>query len=141
MSLERTLSIVKPDGVRKNVIGDVYHRFEKAGLRIVAARMMQLTQPQAEAFYGIHRERPFFKDLVAFMTSGPVMVQVLEGEGAVLKNRDVMGATDPKKAAPGTIRADLADSIDANTVHGSDSLENAAREIAFFFSETELCPR
>jgi nucleoside-diphosphate kinase len=141
MSLERTLSIVKPDGVRKNVIGDVYHRFEKAGLRIVAARMMHLTQPQAEAFYGIHRERPFFKDLVAFMTSGPVMVQVLEGEGAVLKNRDVMGATDPKKAAPGTIRADLADSIDANTVHGSDSLENAAREIAFFFSETELCPR
>ncbi|MEY2918858.1 MAG: Ndk, partial [Pseudomonadota bacterium] len=109
--------------------------------RIVAARMMQLSQAQAEAFYGIHRERPFFKDLVAFMTSGPVMVQVLEGEGAVLKNRDIMGATDPKKADPGTIRADLADSIDANTVHGSDSLENAAREIAFFFSETELCPR
>jgi nucleoside-diphosphate kinase len=141
MSLERTLSIVKPDGVRKNVIGDVYHRFEKAGLRIVAARMMHLTQSQAEAFYGIHRERPFFKDLVAFMTSGPVMVQVLEGEGAVAKNRDIMGATDPKKAAPGTIRADLADSIDANTVHGSDSLENAAREVAFFFSETEICPR
>ena len=141
MSLERTLSIVKPDGVRKNVIGDVYHRFEKAGLRIVAARMMRLTQAQAEAFYGIHRERPFFKDLVAFMTSGPVMVQVLEGAGAVAKNRDIMGATDPKKADPGTIRADLADSIDANTVHGSDSLENAAREIAFFFAETELCPR
>jgi nucleoside-diphosphate kinase len=141
MSPERTLSIVKPDGVRKNVIGDVYHRFEKAGLRIVAARMMQLTQAQAESFYGIHRERGFFKDLVAFMTSGPVMVQVLEGEGAVLKNRDIMGATDPKKADPGTIRADLADSIDANTVHGSDSLENAAREIAFFFAETELCPR
>lgn len=141
MALERTLSIVKPDGVRKNVIGDVYHRFEKAGLRIVAARMMHLTQSQAEAFYGIHRERPFFKDLVAFMTSGPVMVQVLEGEGAVAKNRDIMGATDPKKAAPGTIRADLADSIDANTVHGSDSLENAAREVAFFFSETEICPR
>jgi nucleoside-diphosphate kinase len=141
MSLERTLSIVKPDGVRKNVIGDVYHRFEKAGLRIVAARMMQLTQAQAEAFYGVHRERGFFKDLVAFMTSGPVMVQVLEGEGAVAKNRDIMGATDPKKADPGTIRADLADSIDANTVHGSDSPENAAREIAFFFSETELCPR
>ncbi|MDH4105588.1 MAG: nucleoside-diphosphate kinase [Gammaproteobacteria bacterium] len=141
MSLERTLSIVKPDGVRKNVIGDVYHRFEKAGLRIVAARMMHLTQAQAEAFYGIHRERPFFKDLVAFMTSGPVMVQVLEGENAVLKNRDIMGATDPKKAEKGTIRADLADSIDANTVHGSDSLENAAREIAFFFSETEICPR
>jgi nucleoside-diphosphate kinase len=141
MSLERTLSIVKPDGVRKNVIGDVYHRFEKSGLRIVAARMMHLTQAQAEAFYGIHRERPFFKDLVAFMTSGPVMVQVLEGENAVLKNRDIMGATDPKKAEKGTIRADLADSIDANTVHGSDSLENAAREIAFFFSETEICPR
>ena len=141
MSLERTLSIVKPDGVSKNVIGDVYHRFEKAGLRIVAARMMQLTQAQAEAFYGIHRERPFFKDLVAFMTSGPVMVQVLEGAGAVAKNRDVMGATDPKKADPGTIRADLADSIEANVVHGSDSLENAAREVAFFFSETELCPR
>lgn len=141
MSLERTLSIVKPDGVRKNVIGDVYHRFEKAGLRIVAARMMHLTQAQAEAFYGIHRERPFFKDLVSFMTSGPVMVQVLEGDNAVLKNRDIMGATDPKKADKGTIRADLADSIDANTVHGSDSLENAAREIAFFFSETEICPR
>jgi nucleoside-diphosphate kinase len=141
MSLERTLSIVKPDGVRKNVIGDVYHRFEKAGLRIVAARMIHLTQAQAEAFYGIHRERPFFKDLVTFMTSGPVMVQVLEGEDAVAKNRDIMGATDPKKAAPGTIRADLADSIDANTVHGSDSLENAAREVAFFFAETEICPR
>jgi nucleoside-diphosphate kinase len=141
MSLERTLSIVKPDGVRKNVIGDVYNRFEKAGLRIVAARMMHLTQAQAEAFYGIHRERPFFKDLVGFMTSGPVMVQVLEGEGAVASNRDIMGATDPKKADKGTIRADLADSIDANTVHGSDSLENAAREIAFFFSETEICPR
>ena len=141
MALERTLSIVKPDGVKKNVIGDVYHRFERAGLRIVAARMMHLTQAQAEAFYGIHRERPFFKDLVQFMTSGPVMVQVLEGEGAVAKNRDIMGATDPKKAAPGTIRADLADSIDANTVHGSDSLENAAREVAFFFAETEICPR
>jgi nucleoside-diphosphate kinase len=141
MSLERTLSIVKPDGVQKNVIGDVYNRFEKAGLRIVAARMMQLSQAQAEAFYGIHRERPFFKDLCKYMTSGPVMVQVLEGEGAVAKHRDVMGATDPKKAAPGTIRADLADSIEANVVHGSDSLENAAREIAFFFAETELCPR
>jgi len=141
MSLERTLSIVKPDGVRKNVIGDVYNRFEKAGLRIVAARMTRLTQAQAEAFYGIHRERPFFKDLVAYMTSGPVMIQVLEGEGAVAKNRDVMGATDPKKAAPGTIRADLADSIEQNVVHGSDSLENAAREVAFFFAETELCPR
>ena len=141
MSLERTLSIVKPDGVAKNVIGDVYRRFEQAGLRIVAARMLQLTQPQAEAFYGIHRERPFFKDLCRYMTSGPVMVQVLEGEGAVAKNRDIMGATDPKKAAPGTIRADLADSIEANVVHGSDSAENAAREVAFFFSETEICPR
>ncbi|MBK7904785.1 MAG: nucleoside-diphosphate kinase [Proteobacteria bacterium] len=141
MSLERTLSIVKPDGVRKNVIGDVYYRFEKAGLRIVAARMMQLTQAQAEAFYGIHRERPFFKDLVSYMISGPVIVQVLEGDGAVARNRDVMGATDPKKAASGTIRADLADSIEQNVVHGSDSAENAAREIAFFFAETELCPR
>ena len=141
MSLERTLSIVKPDGVKKNVIGDVYHRFEKAGLRVVAARMMQLSKAQAEAFYGIHRERPFFKDLVAYMTSGPVMVQVLEGADAVAKNREIMGATDPKKAAPGTIRADLADSIEANVVHGSDSLENAAREVAFFFAETELCPR
>ena len=141
MSLERTLSIVKPDGVRKNVIGDVYHRFEQAGLRIVAARMMQLTQAQAEAFYGIHRERPFFKDLCTYMTSGPVMVQVLEGANAVAQNRDIMGATDPKKAAPGTIRADLADSIEANVVHGSDSVENATREVAFFFSETDLCPR
>ena len=141
MAVERTLSIVKPDGVKKNVIGDVYHRFEKAGLRIVAARMMQLSKAQAEAFYGIHRERPFFKDLCTYMTSGPVMVQVLEGDNAVAKNRDIMGATDPKKAAPGTIRADLADSIEANVVHGSDSLENAAREVAFFFAETELCPR
>ena len=141
MALERTLSIVKPDGVKKNVIGDVYQRFEKAGLRIVGARMLCLSQANAEAFYGIHRERPFFKDLVKYMTSGPVMVQVLEGDNAVARNRDIMGATDPKKAAPGTIRADLADSIDANTVHGSDSAENAAREIAFFFSETELCPR
>ena len=141
MPLERTLSIVKPDGVRRNVIGDVYNRFEKAGLRIVAARMMSLTQAQAEAFYGIHRERPFFRDLVTYMTSGPVIVQVLEGEGAVAKNRDVMGATDPKKAARGTIRADLAESIEQNVVHGSDSLENAAREVAFFFAETELCPR
>ena len=141
MALERTLSIVKPDGVKKNVIGDVYQRFEKAGLHIVGARMLCLSQAHAEAFYGIHRERPFFKDLVSYMTSGPVMVQVLEGENAVAKNRDIMGATDPRKAAPGTIRADLADSIEANVVHGSDSLENAAREIAFFFSETELCPR
>ena len=141
MPLERTLSIVKPDGVQKNVIGNVYHRFEQAGLRIVAARMLRLTQAQAEAFYGVHRERGFFKDLVAYMISGPVMVQVLEGEGAELKHRDVMGATDPKKAAPGTIRADLADSIEQNVVHGSDSLENAAREIGFFFPELEICPR
>ena len=141
MSLERTLSIVKPDGVSKNVIGDVYNRFEKAGLRIVAARMTCLSHAQAEAFYGVHRGRPFFNDLCAYMTSGPVMVQVLEGENAVARNRDIMGATDPKKAAPGTIRADLADSIEANVVHGSDSLENAAREVAFFFSEMELCPR
>src|SRR5512135_331834 len=138
MALERTLSIVKPDGVRKNVIGDVYHRFEKAGLRIVAARMMRLTQAQAEAFYGVHRERPFFKDLVSYMISGPVVVQVLEGENAVARNREVMGATDPKKAAPGTIRADFAESIEANSVHGSDSPENAAREIAFFFADTEI---
>ena len=141
MSLERTLSIVKPDGVQKNVIGNVYHRFEQAGLRIVAARMLRLTQAQAEAFYGVHRERGFFKDLVAYMISGPVIVQVLEGDGAVLKHRDVMGATDPKKAAPGTIRADLADSIEQNVVHGSDSLENAAREIAFFFADLEICAR
>jgi nucleoside-diphosphate kinase len=141
MSLERTLSIVKPDGVAKNVIGDVYRRFEQADLRIVAARMTRLTQAQAEAFYDVHRARPFFKDLVAYMVSGPVMVQVLEGEGAVLKNREVMGATDPKQAAPGTIRADLATSIEQNVVHGSDSRENAAREIAFFFAETEICAR
>ncbi len=141
MSVERTLSIVKPDGVQKNVIGNVYHRFEQAGLKIVAAKMKRLSQVEAEGFYDVHRARPFFKDLVSYMTSGPVMIQVLEGENAVQKNRDLMGATDPKKAAPGTIRADLADSIEANTVHGSDSLENAAREIAYFFAETELCPR
>ncbi len=141
MSRERTLSIVKPDGVQKNVIGNVYHRFEQAGLTIVAARMKRLSQAEAEGFYEVHRARPFFKDLVTYMTSGPVMIQVLEGENAVQKNRDLMGATDPKKAAPGTIRADLADSIEANTVHGSDSLENAAREIAYFFAETEICPR
>ena len=141
MAVERTLSIVKPDGVRKNVIGEVYRRFERAGLSIVAARMLRLSQAQAEGFYAVHRERPFFKDLVAYMTSGPVVVQVLEGDNAVAKNREIMGATDPKKAAPGTIRADLADSIEANTVHGSDSLENAAREIAYFFAETDICPR
>jgi len=141
MAVERTLSIVKPDGVRKNLIGEVYRRFENAGLRIVAARMVRLSQSDAEGFYAVHRERPFFKDLVAYMTSGPVMVQVLEGEGAVAKNREIMGATDPKKAAPGTIRADLAESIEQNVVHGSDSAENAAREVAYFFAETELCPR
>ena len=141
MALERTLSIVKPDGVRKNVIGDVYRRFEKAGLRIVAARMTRLSKAQAEGFYAVHRERPFFRDLVSYMTSGPVIVQVLEGENAVAKHREIMGATDPKKAAPGTIRADLAESIEQNVVHGSDSLENAAREVAYFFAETEICPR
>ncbi len=141
MAVERTLSIVKPDGVARNLIGEVYTRFEKAGLRIVAARMLHLSQAEAEAFYGVHRERPFFKDLVRFMTSGPVVVQVLEGEAAIAKNRDVMGATDPKKAAPGTIRADLAKSIDENIVHGSDAADTAAREIAFFFREIEVCPR
>ena len=141
MALERTLSIVKPDGVARNLIGDVYHRFERAGLRVVAARMLHLTQRQAEGFYAVHRERPFFRDLCAYMTSGPVMVQVLEGESAVMRHREIMGATDPKKAAPGTIRADLATSIEENVVHGSDSAENAAREIAYFFAETALCPR
>ena len=141
MAVERTLSIVKPDGVRKNVIGEVYRRFEQAGLKIVAARMMKLSQAQAEGFYAVHRERPFFKDLVSYMNSGPVIVQVLEGDDAVARHREIMGATDPKKAAPGTIRADLAESIEQNVVHGSDSLENAAREIGYFFAETELCPR
>ena len=141
MALERTLSIVKPDGVARNLIGDVYRRFESAGLRIVAARMLHLSKSQAEGFYAVHRERPFFRDLCAYMTSGPVMVQVLEGESAVARNREIMGATDPKKAAPGTIRADLASSIEENVVHGSDSAENAAREIAFFFADIALCPR
>lgn len=141
MTVERTLSIVKPDGVRKNVIGEVCRRFEKSGLSIVAARMTRLTTAQAEAFYAIHRERPFFRDLVSFMTSGPVMVQVLEGVDAVAKNREIMGATDPKRAAPGTIRADLASSIDQNVVHGSDSVENAATEVAFFFAQSEICAR
>lgn len=141
MALERTLSIVKPDGVKKNLIGAVYSRFEKAGLQIIAARMINLSQKQAEGFYAVHRERPFFKDLVKYMTSGPVIVQVLEGENAVLKHRDLMGATDPKKAAPGTIRADFASSIEENVVHGSDSAENAAIEIAYYFAASELCPR
>ena len=140
MALERTLSIVKPDGVSRNLIGEVYRRFEKAGLSIIAARMLHLSQREAEGFYAVHRERPFFKDLVKYMTSGPVVVQVLEGDNAVQKNRDVMGATDPAKAAAGTIRKDFAESIEANSVHGSDSLENAATEIAFFFAGHEICP-
>lgn len=141
MAIERTISIIKPDAVAKNVIGDIYSRFEKAGLQIVAARMIHLTQEQAEGFYAEHKERPFFGALVSFMTSGPVMVQVLEGEGAVLKNRDLMGATNPADAAAGTIRADFAQSIDENAVHGSDSVESAAREIAYFFTEDQLCAR
>ena len=141
MPIERTLSIIKPDGVGRNLIGEVLNRFEKAGLAVVAARMMHLSQKEAEGFYAVHRERPFFKDLVKFMTSGPVLVQVLEGGGAIAKNREVMGATDPKKAAKGTIRADLASSIDENVVHGSDAADTAAREIAYFFREIEVCPR
>lgn len=141
MAKELTLSIIKPDAVAKSVIGQIYTRFENAGLNIIAARMAQLSREQAENFYDIHRARPFFKDLVDFMISGPVMIQVLEGDNAVLKNRDIMGATNPKEAAPGTIRADFADSIDANAVHGSDSSENAAREIAFFFEPHEVCNR
>jgi len=141
LAVERTLSIIKPDAVAKNVIGEILTRFEQAGLRVVAAKMVQLSQADAEGFYAEHKERPFFKDLVGFMTSGPVVVQVLEGEGAVLKNRDLMGATNPKEAAAGTIRADFAESIDANAVHGSDSTTSAAREVAYFFAETELCPR
>ena len=141
MALERTLSIVKPDAVRKNVIGEIYSRFEKAGLEVVAAKMKSLSRAEAEGFYAVHRERPFFKALVEFMSSGPVMIQVLEGEGAIGKNRDLMGATDPKKAAAGTIRADFADSIDANAVHGSDAPETAAQEIAYFFPAIEICAR
>ena len=141
MATERTLSIVKPDAVAKNVIGKIYDRFESNGLKIVAAKMKHLSRREAEGFYAVHKERPFFNDLVEFMISGPVMVQVLEGENAVLKNRELMGATDPKKADAGTIRADFAESIDATAVHGSDSLENAAIEIAYFFSATEVCPR
>ena len=133
MPSERTLSIIKPDAVAKNVIGKIYTRFEDAGLRIIAAQMRQLSQSEAEGFYAVHRERPFFRDLVKFMTSGPVMIQVLEGDNAIAKNRELMGATDPKKAASGTIRADFAQSIDANAVHGSDALETAAVEIAYFF--------
>lgn len=141
MAIERTLSIIKPDAVAKNVIGQIYQRFEDAGLKIVAARMMHLSEREASEFYAVHKERPFFGDLVSFMISGPVMVQVLEGDNAIAKNRDLMGATDPKKADPGTIRADFADSIDANAAHGSDAPETAANEIAFFFPGMNLHSR
>jgi nucleoside-diphosphate kinase len=141
MAIERTLSIIKPDAVAKNVVGEIYSRFEKAGLRIVAAKMQHLSREQAEGFYAVHKERPFFKDLVGFMISGPVMVQVLEGENAIARNREIMGATNPKDAAPGTIRADFAVSIDENAVHGSDSPETAAQEIAFFFQPNEIHSR
>ena len=141
MAVERTLSIIKPDAVAKNIIGTIYSRFESNGLKIVAAKMKHLSREEAEGFYAVHKERPFFADLVKFMTSGPVMIQVLEGENAVAKNRELMGATNPKEAAPGTIRADFASSIDANAVHGSDSLANAAIEVAYFFGEQEICPR
>jgi len=141
MALERTLSIVKPDGVARNLIGEVYRRFEAAGLRIVAARMLRLSQAEAEAFYAVHKDRPFYRDLVRYMTSGPVVAQVLEGENAIARNREIMGATDPKKAAPGTIRADLAQSIEQNVVHGSDAADTAAREIRFFFRDTEILSR
>ena len=141
MSIERTFSIVKPDGVEKNRIGKVYSRFEKAGLNIIAARMLHLTREQAEGFYAVHKERPFYNDLVAYMTSGPVVVQVLEGENAVQLNREIMGATNPADAEPGTIRADFAASIEENVVHGSDGLDTAADEIKFFFSADEICPR
>jgi len=141
MADERTLSIVKPDGVQKNLIGEVYRRFEKAGLRVVAAKMLHLRQAQAEQFYAVHRERPFFPDLVSYMISGPIMVQVLEGPNAIEKNRELMGATNPADAEAGTIRADFAASIEENVVHGSDAPETAAQEIAFFFGGAELCPR
>ncbi|POZ62740.1 nucleoside-diphosphate kinase [Chromobacterium alticapitis] len=141
MAIERTLSIIKPDAVAKNVIGKIYDRFESNGLKIVAAKMKQLSRAEAEGFYAVHKERPFFTALVDFMVSGPVMIQALEGENAVLKNRELMGATDPKKAEAGTIRADFADSIDANAVHGSDSVENAAIEVAYFFAASEVCGR
>lgn len=141
MAVERTLSIIKPDAVSKNVIGQIYTRFENAGLKIIAARMVQLSRAEAEGFYAVHAARPFFNDLVSFMISGPVMIQALEGEGAILKNRDLMGATDPKKADKGTIRADFADSIDANAVHGSDAAETAAVEIAYFFPALNVYSR
>jgi nucleoside-diphosphate kinase len=141
MAVERTLSIVKPDGVAKNLIGEVYRRFEKAGLEVIAAKMLRLRTDQAEGFYAVHKARPFYADLVRYMSSGPVMVQVLEGENAIKANRDIMGATNPKQAAPGTIRADFAASIEENVAHGSDGPQTAATEIAFFFSEAEICPR
>jgi nucleoside-diphosphate kinase len=141
MAVERTLSIIKPDAVAKNVIGEIYARFEKSGLKIVAARMMRLSRSEAEGFYAVHRERPFFRDLVDFMTTGPVMVQVLEGDRAIVRNRELMGATDPKKAAPGTIRADFAQSIDANAVHGSDGPDTAQIEIAYFFPASAILSR
>ena len=141
MAIERTISIVKPDAVGKNVIGKIYSRFEDNGLSIVAAKMKHLSVREAQEFYAVHKERPFYDNLVAFMTSGPVMIQVLEGENAVAKNRELMGATNPAEAAPGTIRADFAESLSVNAVHGSDSLENAAIEIAYFFSQSEICPR
>lgn len=141
MAIERTLSIIKPDAVAKNAIGEIYSRFEKAGLKIVAAKMLQLTDESAGGFYAEHKQRPFFPDLIEFMTSGPVMVQVLEGDNAVALNRELMGATNPRDAAPGTIRADFAQSIDANAVHGSDSATSAQREVAYFFKADEICPR
>ena len=141
MAVERTLSIIKPDGVEKNLIGEVYRRFEQGGLRIIAARMLHLSKEQAEGFYAVHRERPFYRDLVSYMTSGPVVVQVLEGEDAIARNREIMGATNPANADPGTIRADFASSIEQNVVHGSDGPETAATEIAFFFDEGDICPR
>jgi nucleoside-diphosphate kinase len=140
MAIERTLSIIKPDATRRNLTGAINDRFEKAGLRIIAQKRMRLTQDLAERFYAVHAQRPFYRSLVTFMTSGPVVVQVLEGEDAVAKNREVMGATDPAKADPGTIRKDFAESIEANSVHGSDSPENAAQEVAFFFAQAEICP-
>lgn len=141
MAIERTFSIIKPDAVSKNVIGEITSRFEKSGLKVIASKMLHMTQAQAEGFYAEHKERPFFPDLVGFMTSGPVIVQVLEGENAIAANRDLMGATNPKEAEAGTIRADYAKSIDANAVHGSDSPESAEREIAYFFDDSEICPR
>jgi nucleoside-diphosphate kinase len=141
MAIERTFSIVKPDAVRRNLIGKIYDRFETGGLRVIASRMIQLTRSQAQDFYAVHRERPFYNDLVEYMTSGPVVVQVLEGESAITRNREIMGATNPADAAPGTIRADFAESVEANAVHGSDAPETAREEISFFFEDSDICPR